>query len=111
MFSLLKPTKKPTDSELSIRQSIFVRIYADLYTAWLETGDIELCTVEIDVSNLSEPVDEWVKAINNNFHIYKGTLFKIHASKIISQSFFEDKELLKVDLLEFPEIITGSINA
>ena len=102
--------RKP-DRLLTSYKDVFILIYSDLYSTWLETGDLDQCNLQIDVGQFPESVDYWISVINNNFHFYEMTLFRIQASKGIKPSFFNSVEFLNVKLLEIPEVITGSIKA
>lgn len=99
------------DQQLSAYKDVFVLIYSNLYSTWLETGDLDQCNLQIDVGQFPESVDLLINVINNNFHFYEMTLFKIKASKSVKPSFFKNVEFLKVELLEIPEVITASIKA
>ena len=64
IFNWFKPKKSP----LQARIDVFENIYASLLQDWYEYADIDLCSITIDVSQFSEPLDEWINVINKNVH-------------------------------------------
>lgn len=107
IFNRFKPKKSP----LQTRIEVFENIYSSLLQDWNEYADIEMCSYTIDVSQFSEPLDEWIKVINENFHIYNKIIFYLEASSTTEYGFLSCKEVLTVKLTEPPHIITGSIKA
>lgn len=107
MFKWFKSKKSP----LQTRIVVFENIYVSLLRDWNEYADIDLCSITIDVSQFPEHVDEWVKVINNNFHVYNKIIFYIEASSTTECGFLSCKEVLTVKLTEPPYILTGSIKA
>lgn len=107
IFNRFKPKKSP----LQTRIEVFENIYSSLLQDWNEYTDIEMCSYTIDVSQFSEPLDEWIKVINGNFHIYNKVIFYLEASGTTELGFLSCKEVLTVKLTEPPHILTGSIKA
>lgn len=107
IFNRFKPKKSP----LQTRIEVFENIYSSLLQDWNEYADIEMCSYTIDVSQFSEPLDEWINVINENFHIYNKVIFYLEASSTTECGFLSCKEVLTVKLTEPPHILTGSIKA
>lgn len=107
IFNWFKPKKSP----LQTRIDVFENIYSSLLQDWEEYADIDLCSFTIDVSQFSEPLDEWIKVINRNVHVYNKIIFYLEASSTTELGFLSYKEVLVVKLLEPPHILTGSIKA
>lgn len=107
IFNRFKPKKSP----LQTRIEVFENIYSSLLQDWNEYADIELCSYTIDVSQFPEQLDEWIKVINENFHVYNKIIFYIEASSTTECGFLSCKEVLTVKLTEPPYILTGSIKA
>lgn len=107
MFKWFKSKKSP----LQTRIDVFENIYSSLLQDWNEYADVDMCSFTIDVSQFSEPLDEWVKVINNNFHVYNKVVFYLKASSTTERGFLSRKEVLTVKLIEQPHILTGSIKA
>lgn len=97
-------------SDVDDRKEVLIRIYTDLQEAWLICGELTKCFVLIDVSMFEEPVSEWVKVINRNLHFYNCVQYKIRATCFKVQ-LFEEKEFLRVELLDVPEMFTGAMEA
>ena len=107
IFNWFKPKKSP----LQARIDVFENIYASLLQDWYEYADIDLCSITIDVSQFSEPLDEWINVINKNVHVYNKVIFYLEASSTTERGFLSCKEVLTVKLIEPPHILTGSIKA
>lgn len=110
MFNIFK-WFKPKPSTIQTRINVFENIYASLLEDWNTSADLSLCEMSIDVSQFPESLDEWVKVINSNVHVYNMTQFNIQASTRTERGFLSCKEILVVKLLEPPYKITGSIKA
>ena len=110
MFNVFK-WFKPKKSPLQARIDVFENIYSSLLQDWEECADIDMCTLTIDVSQFSEPLDKWIKVINENVHIYNKIIFYLEASSATERGFLSCKEVLVIKLLEPPYILTGSIKA
>ena len=110
MFNIFK-WFKPKKSPLQTRIDVFENIYASLLQDWNEYADIDLCSITIDVSQFSEPLDEWIRVINKNVHVYNKVIFYLEASSTTERGFLSCKDVLKVKLIEPPHILTGSIKA
>lgn len=107
MFKWFKSKKSPIQTRIKVFENIYVSLLQD----WNEYADIDLCSITIDVSQFPEPLDEWIKVINENFHVYNKIIFYIEASSTTECGFLSCKEVLTVKLTEPPYILTGSIKA
>ena len=107
IFNWLKPKKSPVQARIAV----FENIYASLLQDWNEYADIDMCSITIDVSQFSEPLDEWIRVINTNVHVYNKVIFYLEASSTTERGFLSCKEVLTVKLIEPPHILTGSIKA
>ena len=108
-FNIFKRVKK--SDLIKQRKDVFISIYENLQDAWMGTGELTSCSLKIDVSKFDEPVSEWVRTINRNLHFYNGVQYNIKASIRLEESFFENIEMLYVELLDVPEVFNSSIEA
>lgn len=107
LFNRFQRKKSP----LKTRTEVFENIYSNLLQDWLETSDLALCTCTIDVSQFPEPLEEWVKVINENIHIYNKSVFYLEASTTLKCGFLSMKKVLVIKFKEPPLILSGSIKA
>ena len=107
IFNWLKPKKSPVQARIAV----FENIYSSLLQDWKEYADIDKCSLTIDVSQFSEPLDEWIRVINNSLHIYNKVVFYLEASSTTEYGFLSCKDVLTIKFTEPPHILTGSIKA
>ena len=108
-FNIFRRVKKP--DQIKQRKDVFISIYENLQDAWMNTGELTSCSLKIDVSKFEEPTSEWVNIINRNLHFYNSVQYKIKASIRLEESFFDDIEMLYIELLDVPEVFDSSIEA
>lgn len=108
IFSWL--TKKPT-MKIEEQVEVFSNIYQNLQSSYESTKDLNMCLVQIDVSNSGYSVDEWVRVINRNLHFYNKVYFKIKAFKSVDDSWLFKREFLNIELLDVPEHFSGKLKA
>lgn len=102
---------RKTKKLIQLRQDVFIQIYENLCELWKDTAELYKCRYQIDVSQFDEPVDEWVRIINNHFHVYNGVQYKVKAFKSTSSTFLGRKEFLNVELIDVPVIFNSTLKA